>query len=280
MPGDRGPRNVPMIPLADSVALSTSVSNHSSRKSAALMVISLTSRWSCSGSEAQEVPPQAKHAGDVAGSQASGIRRDDVQQVLDRARHVEERAAVVVVGLGIAHREAGDLAPGAVVVAVAVEAVAVRQRSEGALERQDGEPVTREVQFADDIRAHQADHVREHAVLEARKDLLGDGGASQQRPRFEHAYVEARAGQVGRVHEAVVPAADHDHVVFACHRGQLRFLAGSKNGVFTTVAGTLWRTNSTVSSTSTRVPGPAKPRRMVASAMYFLRIGEKVELVA
>ena len=42
MPGERTPRNVPMIPDADIVALSTSVSNHWSRKSAALMVMSCT----------------------------------------------------------------------------------------------------------------------------------------------------------------------------------------------------------------------------------------------
>ena len=41
IPGDRGPKNVPMMPLADLVALSGSHSNHSSRKSAALIVMSL-----------------------------------------------------------------------------------------------------------------------------------------------------------------------------------------------------------------------------------------------
>ncbi len=42
MPGERTPRNVPMIPEADIVALSTSVSNHWSRKSTADIVISWT----------------------------------------------------------------------------------------------------------------------------------------------------------------------------------------------------------------------------------------------
>jgi len=41
VPGERGPSSVPMMPLADLVALSASVSNHSSRKSAELMVSSL-----------------------------------------------------------------------------------------------------------------------------------------------------------------------------------------------------------------------------------------------
>jgi hypothetical protein len=43
VPGERGPSMVPMMPLADFVALSASVSNHSSRKSAELMVSSLCS---------------------------------------------------------------------------------------------------------------------------------------------------------------------------------------------------------------------------------------------
>jgi hypothetical protein len=38
--GERTPRKVPMIPLADMVAFSTSVSNHWSRRSTALMVMS------------------------------------------------------------------------------------------------------------------------------------------------------------------------------------------------------------------------------------------------
>ena len=45
MPGERTPRKVPMMPLADIVALSTSVSNHWSSRSAALMVMSCSRRW-------------------------------------------------------------------------------------------------------------------------------------------------------------------------------------------------------------------------------------------
>ena len=167
--------------------------------------------------EAQEVLREAKQAGDVTRAQPGGIGWHDTEQVLDRAGHMEERPAVVVVRLRVAHGEAGDLPPAAVVIGVPVEAVAVRQRGERALQRQDGEPVAGELQFADDLRAHQAHHVREDAVAKAREDLLGDGGASQQRPRFQHAHVEARARQVGRVHQAVVPAAHHDHVVFPGH---------------------------------------------------------------
>ncbi len=40
---ERGPKNVPIMPLAERVAFNTSVSNHCSRKSAELMVINLIS---------------------------------------------------------------------------------------------------------------------------------------------------------------------------------------------------------------------------------------------
>ena len=50
MPGERTPRKVPMIPLADMVALSTSVSNHWSSRSIALMVMSCSMLcWSVRG---------------------------------------------------------------------------------------------------------------------------------------------------------------------------------------------------------------------------------------
>ena len=176
------------------------------------------------GLQAQEVASEAKHAGHVAGSEAGGVGRDDVEEVLHGARHVEERAAVVVVGLGVADREAGDLAPGAVVVGVAVEAVAVRQGGEGALEGQDREPVAGQIQLADDVGAHQAYHVREDAVLEAGEDLLGDGGAADERTCLEHAHVEAGAREVGGVDQAVVAAADDDDVVSPGHRDQRLFV--------------------------------------------------------
>ena len=230
------------------------------------------------GLEAEEVPAEAHQAGRFASGELAGIGRSDREERLDGARHVEERASVVVVGLGVAGGEAGDLAPRAVVVGVPVQAAAAGERSQRALERQDAEPVPGQVQLPDDVGAHQADDVGEDAVLEARKDLLGDRGAAHERTPLEDAHLEARAREVGGVDEAVVAPSDDDRVVAPrCH--QPRFLGGSKKGVLVTVADTLWRTNSTVSSTRSRVPGAANGRRSVASATNFLRTGENVELV-
>ena len=62
MPGERGPRKVPMMPLADFVALRTSVSNHSSRKSAELIVMSLKSALNRSAPNERKCRPRRSMA--------------------------------------------------------------------------------------------------------------------------------------------------------------------------------------------------------------------------
>ena len=69
---------------------------------------------------------------------------------------------------------AGDVAQRAVVVAVAVEIVAVEQRRQRAFQGQDGQPMLGQAQIADNVRAQQADDVGENGVLEAGVNLLGD----------------------------------------------------------------------------------------------------------
>ena len=55
---------------------------------------------------------------------------------------------------------------------------------------------------------------------------------------------------------------------------------GSKNGVLTTVALTLWRTASTVISISSWLPGSKWGRSIVASAIIFFSVGDQVVDVA
>ena len=54
------------------------------------------------------------------------------------------------------------------------------------------------------------------------------------------------------------------------------FRLGLKNGVFTTVAETRWRTASMLISNSRTLPGFANWRFNVASAMSFLSVGDYV----
>src|SRR4030095_6026802 len=59
-----------------------------------------------------------------------------------------------------------------------------------------------------------------------------------------------------------------------------RLRGGSKNGSLTTVAPTVFRRYSTVTSKSTRVPGSTYSFWTVASTMYFLTIGDQPPVVA
>jgi hypothetical protein len=78
---------------------------------------------------------------------------------LDEPPHVRHGLAVLVVGLGIHPRVAGDLAARLRVVVDAPEMVAVQHRRERAVERQDLQAVAREIQIPNDLRAQQRDHV-------------------------------------------------------------------------------------------------------------------------
>ena len=206
-----------MMPLADIVALSTSVSNHWSSRSTALMVMSCT-RLCCEARgrawKRRSHAEQAAHADDVV---AEGVGRDHGQDRLDEARHVRHRLRVLVVGFRVHGRVAVDLAPGARVVVHPPEVVPVRHRRERAVEGQDLEAVPGQVQLADDLGPQQRDDVGADRELEAREHLLGDGGAAEHVAALEHEHLLARAREVGRGDEPVVPAADDDRVVFAAH---------------------------------------------------------------
>ena len=149
------------------------------------------------------------------------VRRDDRQDRLDEAGHVDHQLAVFLVRLGVARRPAAQLAhrPAVVVDTPQVvptalrRAVAGMQRGEGPVERQDVEAVLRELEVADDLGPQERHDVREHAEAEAREELLGDSGASEDGPLFEHERLQAGAREVRRAHETVVAAADDDRVV-------------------------------------------------------------------
>ena len=208
-----------MIPLADMVAFSTSVSNQRSSRSTALMVMSWTRLcWSRRGSvwKRRSRPNSRSKPGR---SKPEGVGRDHRQDRLHEARHVHHRLGVLVVGLGVDRRVAVDLAPRARVVVHAPEVVAVRHGRERAVQRQDLEAVAGQVELADDLGPQQRDHVRADGELEAGEDLLGHRRSAQHVPALEHEHLAPGAGQVGGVHEAVVAAADDDRVVPLGHGG-------------------------------------------------------------
>ena len=71
----------------------------------------------------------------------------------------------------------------------------------------------RQLELSDDLGPEQRDHVRGHAEPKSREDLLGYRGPAENVAPFEHDYLQARPREVGRRHQPVVPAADHDGVV-------------------------------------------------------------------
>ena len=80
----------------------------------------------------------------------SGSGGDIREQRLHRPRHLIHEAPEVVVGLRVSQRMARELAAVLVVITPLREIVAVRQRRQRALERQDVQPVPREIEIAND----------------------------------------------------------------------------------------------------------------------------------
>ena len=113
-----------MIPDAAIVALRGSVSNHWSRKSEALIVISWTNtacwRWgSCWKRRASR--RERQHRPRV---EAGEVGRGDAEDRLDEAGHLDHQLAVFLVRLGVGRRPAAELADGAPVVVDPPEVVA------------------------------------------------------------------------------------------------------------------------------------------------------------
>ena len=147
-----------MMPDADMVALSGSVSNHWSRKSAALMVMSWMNAVCWRRGSFAEVAQQAAQRQGVARVRPPRVDRGEAQDGLDEARHLDHQPAVLGVRLGVAGRPAAQLAHRLVVVVGAPQVVAVEGR-EGAVEGQDLEAVPGSVEVADDLRPQQAHDV-------------------------------------------------------------------------------------------------------------------------
>src|SRR5205085_3016202 len=162
-----------------------------------------------------------------------------------------------------------------VVIGPLREVIAVGQRGECALERQDLQPVARKLELSDDLRPQQAHDVGEHREAKAWEHFLAHRRAADALAAFEDQHFASCAREIGGTGEAVMAAADNDRVV-ALHA---RLRDGSKNGFFTTWAAARLRRCSTVTSISSAVPGAAQRAGTCARAMYFLRSGDHPPLV-
>ena len=202
-----------MMPDADIVALSTSVSNHWSRKSTALIVMSWTWLYWSSGESFWKRRAEAQQVREAFQVERGRVGRGHREDRLDEPAHLDHRLAVLVVGLGVDLRVPRDLAARLVVVVDAPEVVAARHRGERAVQRQDLEAVARQVELADDLGAQQRHDVRADGELETGEDLLGHRGAAEHVAALEDEDLLARLAPGRPRDETVVAAADDDDVV-------------------------------------------------------------------
>jgi hypothetical protein len=112
---------------------------------------------------------------------------------------------------------AGDLAAGLVVIVDPPEVVAVRERRERAVERQELHAVAGQVELADDLRPEQRHDVGTDRELVARKHLFGDRGTADEMAALEDDHLASRAREIRSARQSVVPAPDHDRVVHVRH---------------------------------------------------------------
>ena len=77
--------------------------------------------------------------------------------------------------------------------------------------------MAREIEIANNFGAQERNDIGENGEFEAGDDFFGDGGAAQNIAALEDQNFFARAGEIGRVDQAVVAAADDDDVVALGH---------------------------------------------------------------
>ena len=99
----------------------------------------------------------------------------------------------------------------------AKQVVAARERLETVgIDWMNGQAVVPELQIVDHLALQQVADVGAGGDAEAREQLLGDAGSADEAAPFQHQHVSAGAGQVEGGHQAVVPAAHHDHRTRHC----------------------------------------------------------------
>jgi hypothetical protein len=162
--------------------------------------------------DATEVVHQPLHVDGVLGVAAEDVRRRVVEQRADRLAHAVEVVVVALVGVGVARGVPPDLLQVLGVVVAEQEVVAVARRVERRRHHQRQEAVPHQVELVDDLGAQQAQRVGERREREARRHLLGDGGAADEVVLLQDQRPQAGLPEVGGVGEAVVAATHDDRV--------------------------------------------------------------------
>ena len=77
--------------------------------------------------------------------------------------------------------------------------------------------MTRQIEFANNLRTEQRNDVGTNGEFEAGKNFFGDCRAAEHMPALEYKHALARAREIRGVHQAVVTSADDDAIVFLFH---------------------------------------------------------------
>ena len=146
------------------------------------------------------------------------IGRNHAQDRLHKTAHRLHRLAEFIVGFGIHARVPRNFAMRFSMIVHSPQMVAIRHRSESAVERKNFQSVTRKIEVANNFRPQQRNHVRANRKLEAGKNFFRASRAAENVPALEHQYFFPCFRQIGGIGEAVVASADDNHVVFRTTR--------------------------------------------------------------
>ncbi len=165
--------------------------------------------------EVFEAAAQEQQLHQVFGIERRGVGRHHGEDGLHEAAHLQHGLAELLVGFGVELGVARDFAARLAVIVDAPEIVAVGHGSERTVERQNFEPVARQIEFANDLGPQQRNYVGADGKLEAGENFFGAGGTAENVAALEHQDFLAGAGQISGVDQAVVSAADYDGVIFS-----------------------------------------------------------------
>src|SRR5690348_1496614 len=116
-----------------------------------------------------------------------------------------------------------NFADGLRMIIHAPEVIAVGHGRKRAVQWQDFQPMPGKVELADNLRPQQRDHVRALGKQEPGKDFFRHRRAAQQVPAFQNDDFLTGFGEVRRVDEPIMAAADDDGVVVLPHSVRLRY---------------------------------------------------------
>src|SRR2546421_864247 len=111
----------------------------------------------------------------------------------------------------------GNLAARLCMIVYAPEVIAIGHRRERAVQRKDLQTMSRQIKLANDLGTQQRHDVGADRELEAGKDFFGNGRSAQHVSPLEHQHTLARPREISGIYQTIVPATNHDDVVFAFH---------------------------------------------------------------